>query len=167
VASSFTDVSEPHGHVLLLDGKVHDGRPSKEYLAAFRVSENRFRLLDSPWRFFGCASGDVVEVAPDGEWKLVERGGRISVQFWVSEDDVHLARTVEPLLAAAGATLDNVSPKGQAFVYSFLESVGHRFVMATIAKLHATYAGITWCYGNVYPENSDEPFEWARELLTR
>lgn len=158
-----------HDHVGLRNGRTRpDGGPSLEYIAATRLGEHRFRLLDSPWTLFGCASNDIVEIGPaEGEWTVVERGGRVSVQFFVRENDVGSCRALEPLMTSIGGTLDNMSRSGQAYVYSFPASLGQRRVVAIMEQAKERYPDIEWCYGNVYPAESNEPLEWARDYLSR
>lgn len=166
------DVTTHHDHVGLRNGRTRpDGGPSLEMVAGFHLPPNRFRLLDSPWTLYGCASGDVLEVGPgEGEWRVVEWGRRISVQCFLKHEDPSAARAIEPLVTSAGGTLDNISTRRDAFVYSFPETVGHRAIVAFMSRIEEQYPHLEWGYGNVYRvEDGDGSgvYEWVGDFLSR
>lgn len=162
-------MTTPHEHVRLRsDYRQPDGSFNHEIVAAERLSSTRFRLLDSPYAVFGCAREDVVEVDSDGIFRVLERGGRVSIQVFAPSNGIRLCDALLEALQDRGGTLDNRNRSGSAFSISVPVSMGHRRVSAIVADVIATFpdARATWCYGNTRPQTGEERrLEWAKDFF--
>ncbi|MFJ8613928.1 DUF4265 domain-containing protein [Streptomyces sp. NPDC093675] len=75
------DPQPPTGtHIRLLAGQAASGRPVHEVLPARVVESGLFELAGSPGMVLGCAAGDVLRVADDGRFEIVEHGENLCVQ---------------------------------------------------------------------------------------
>jgi hypothetical protein len=67
-----------------------DGSPFYESILVEVLGENRYRVAASPGLAEGMAAGDEIELAPDEAlgYRLLKRGGNISVQFFWDAGDI-------------------------------------------------------------------------------
>ena len=146
-----------HGHVALLVGRKASGQPVLEQIPAEHVGDAKHRLLGTPGLVLGCAEGDVVTVADDGNFEVIARGGNLSVLVYGE----HLADFLAELrrtFAAIGGTVE--APDDLAFVVATVPvAAGFSTVERAVGEALDGAPGAQWFYGNVYDE-LDQPLNW-------
>ncbi|MCX5215327.1 DUF4265 domain-containing protein [Kitasatospora sp. NBC_00240] len=146
-----SDPQPPAGtrtHIRLLAGHAGAGRPVFEVLPARPVQSDLFRLAGSPGMVLGCAAGDVLRVADDGQFEVVEQGdnwciqaaglGRLSPGSFVA---LREAAAVLPGMAEAPADL-------RFIVVTVSRTVGLPAIERVMDTWAAGIDGVEWWLGN-------------------
>ncbi|MFE2916813.1 DUF4265 domain-containing protein [Kitasatospora indigofera] len=143
------DLQSPTGtHIRLLAGHAGSGRPVFEVLPARLVQSDLFELAGSPGMVLGCAAGDVLRVADDGQFEVVEQGENWCIQ----------AAGLGPLSPESFAALE----EAVADLPGMAEAPSHlRFIVVTVGRTvglpaiervmdtwAAGIAGVEWWFGN-------------------
>lgn len=101
-------------------GAMRDGSPFDESILVDVLGENRYRVAASPGLAEGMAAGEI-ELAPDEPfgYRMLKRGGNISVQFFWHEGDIkQCLREMEPRAKAIGGRIDGETPGLLVFTLS-------------------------------------------------
>lgn len=128
-----------HVHVRLRAAKTDEGSYTYEEVAALLIGDGEYKLLDSPWATLGCAKDDVILVTDDGDWKVIARGGRIAVQVFTRVDSRELIDRMLKELKGTGASLDNRSSSGRAFVITIPSNIGYTTIADAIHRASASF----------------------------
>ena len=150
--------------VRLAAGRRSDGGLVMENVPATPMGEpDTFRLTASPGLAIGVAAHDVVRVAPDGAFCVLERGGNLAVQILargLSDETIDaVAGHVEQL----GGYLDGGSDTAgtQLRVFTIPVSSGFAAVEALFNAFVADHPGSEWHFANVYnPADGVTPLGW-------
>ena len=151
-------VEPAHSHVNLFAGSASSGRPVYEPVPAAAVSPGVFDVLASPALVHGCAAGDRIQVAEDGRFEVLSRGGNLCVVLFPAE------RPPDPdvdELTAAFQRLGGIveSPPDRRFIVVTVPmAAGFPAVEQAVNDWTATRS-CEWEYGNVYDDNGD-PLNW-------
>lgn len=150
-----------HNHVRL---KCDSGLGTFEELPAYAEGPY-FRLDSSPIALTGLAAGDLIEVTDDGEYRLIERGGWVSIQIFIETPSAD-GGEVGWMTAEAGE-LDGVldSIRSRTFVLNVRSSIGHARTTAFMNRFLRAFPGTFYMYGNVFERETDTPLDWARTFL--
>ncbi|MER7582264.1 DUF4265 domain-containing protein [Kitasatospora sp. NPDC097691] len=144
-----SDPQPPTGtHVRLLAGHAGSGRPVFEVLPARLVKPGLFELAGSPGMVLGCAAGDVLRVADDGRFEVVEQGENLCIQAaglgQVSPEAFAALKDAVGKLAGVAE-----APAGLRFI---VVTVGRAVGLAAIEQVMSTWAagldGVEWWFGN-------------------
>ncbi|MGW7366839.1 DUF4265 domain-containing protein [Streptomyces sp. NPDC054841] len=119
-----------------------------EVLPARLVDSGLFELAGSPGLVLGCAAGDVLRVADDGQFEVVEQGENLCIQtagqgHFSHESFAELRKAVEDLGATAEA------PSNLRFI---VVTVGRSVGLPAIEQIMDTWVagidGVEWWFGN-------------------
>jgi hypothetical protein len=146
-----------HSHIALLAGFKSSGEPVLEQVPAEHLEGPRYRLAATPGLALGCADGDVVEVADDGSFEVLVRGGNLGLLFY----GPGVIEVVEPLgNAFRGIGGQTEAPEDVQFIVATVPvSVGFDSVENAIRDGLSGRPGVEWFYSNVYDEQ-DQPLNW-------
>ena len=143
-------------------GKNRDGSPFIESILVDVLGENRYRVVASPGLAEGMAAGDEIELAPDEPlgYRILKRGGNISVQFLWHEGDIkQCLRDMEPKAEAIGGRIDGETER--LLVFTIPASAGFPAIEKIFLDAKKQYPGCVWMYGNVYdPADGKTPLNW-------
>ncbi|WP_405435266.1 DUF4265 domain-containing protein [Streptomyces avidinii] len=119
-----------------------------EVLPARRVEPDLFELAGSPGPVLGCAAGDVLRVADDGQFEVVERGENLCIQAAVAgrlstESFVELSESVSDLGGLAEAP-----PNLRFVVVTVARAVGTPAIERVMNAWAAGGDGVEWWFGN-------------------
>ncbi len=148
-----------HAHVLLSELEP-DGSPKiKELVPAQQVDERLWRVSATPGLLNGCAQDDLVEVAADGSFKVVERGGNIAAHVYarqaISEADLEELRRE---FRTVGGQVE--WPSNRRFVVVTLDvKAGFSVVERLLDEFVRTHGDTEWFFGNVY-DSDGLPLNW-------
>jgi hypothetical protein len=150
-----------HGHVTLVVGRDRAGEAVREQVPASQVHGRRYRLLASPALGLDVAAGDLIDLADDGAYSVVERGGNVCVQVYYRGSDLEGRVDAElvPAVIAAGGWLDGRIPDGVS-AFTIPASVGFPAIERLMNAFVARAAGAEWSYGNVYADDGVTPLGW-------
>lgn len=142
---------------LLVD--VKDEKPAYEQVHVEDRGGGTYRLLQSPGFVQGLAADDLFVLEPGDTFKLLQRGGNISIQMF-SRDPVDRA---EPFatseLLRIGARLDG--KLRNVLVYTVPASAGFPEIERLLDNIKTRFPGLAWYYGNVYdPVDGVTPLNW-------
>ena len=138
-----------------------DGSPFYESILVDVLGENRYRVVASPGLAEGMAAGDEIELAPDEPlgYRILRRGGNISVQFYWNGDLKKCLREMEPKARAIGGRVDGESPG--LLVFTLPASAGFPAIEKIFYDAQKQYPECRWMYGNVYdPADGETPLNW-------
>jgi len=138
-----------------------DGSPFYESILVDVLGENRYRVVASPGLAEGMAAGDEIALAPEEPlgYRVLKRGGNISVQFYCKEDLNKCKRDMEPKARAIGGRLDGESPG--LLVFTLPAVAGFPAIEKIFYDAQKQYPGCRWMYGNVYdPADGETPLNW-------
>jgi len=144
-----------HDHVELLAGHNSRGEPVLEQVPADRLGPSRFRVTATPGLAWGCAAGDVLDVQPDGTFKITERGGAVAIHVTGSVDASIVGRLHDEF-APLGASVE--APPDLRFAVVTVE-VAQGFAAIENAVERAISGAVEWHFGNVY-DDQDRPLNW-------
>ncbi|MFD9061818.1 DUF4265 domain-containing protein [Kitasatospora purpeofusca] len=135
-------------HIRLLAGHAGDGHPVFEVLPARPLRSGVFELEGSPGLVLGCAAGDVLRVADDGRFEVVEPGENWCIQV------PGLGRLGPESFAAlrdAVADLPGLAEAPPDLRFAVV-TVGRAVGLPTIERVMDTWAagldGVEWWFGN-------------------
>jgi hypothetical protein len=143
---SADDPSPPTVHILAGHNKSRE--PVLESVPAERIGDGRFRLLGSPGLAGGAAAGDEIELADDGSFRVVARGGNLSVQVFSAAFD-------EPSVAELAARAEELGGRldgghDQLRVFTVPVSAGFPAIEAAFNDFASKHPATEWYFGNVY-----------------
>ncbi|SEP03920.1 DUF4265 domain-containing protein [Actinacidiphila rubida] len=135
-------------HIRLLAGHAAAGQPVFEVLPARLVQSDLFELMGSPGMVLGCAAGDVLRIADDGQFEVVEQGANWCIQAaglaHVSPESFAALRDAVGELAGMAE-----APADLRFV---VVTVGRAAGLPAIERVMDTWAagnnGAEWWFGN-------------------
>ncbi|MFC9672754.1 MULTISPECIES: DUF4265 domain-containing protein [unclassified Streptomyces] len=135
-------------HIRLLAGHAASGRPVFEVLPARLVDAGLFELAGSPGLVLGCAAGDVLRVADDGQFEVTEQGGNLCVQAashgpFTPESFLELRSAVEDLGGIAEAP-----PELRFIVVTISRTVSQSAIEQAMDAWAAGVDGVEWWFGN-------------------
>ena len=143
-------------------GATSDGSPFYESILVDVLGENHYRVLASPGLAEGMAAGDEIELAPDEPlgYRILKRGGNISVQFFWHEGDIkQCLREMEPRAEAIGGRIDGETER--LLVFTLPASAGFPAIEKIFFDAEKQYPGCHWMYGNVFdPADGKTPLNW-------
>jgi hypothetical protein len=148
--------------------EVKNGVPVLENVLVDRIADNRFRLLRSPGLVPGMAAGDEFELV-DGErhgYRLLKRGGNISVQMFFPHDARPCRDTLVPLAEQIGGRLDGeaATSNSSMLVLTLPASAGFPAIEQLMEKAKSMSPRCEWFYGNVYDlDDGVTPLNWWSE----
>jgi hypothetical protein len=153
----------PHEHVALLAGVGPSGRPVHEQVPAAPLPDGTYEVTATPALVRGCAAGDVVQLAPDGGFQVLRRGGNVAIQAFI---DAGFTAADVQRLADAFETLGGLveAPAHRRFlVVTVSVRVGFAAIEAAMAGWQVTVPTAEWSFGNVYAADGT-PMAWWRPL---
>jgi len=139
--------------------EVKNEKPAYEQVHVEDRGAGTYRLLQSPGFVLGLAADDVFVLEPGGTFKLVQRGGNISIQMF-SDDAVERA---EPFatseLTRIGGRLDGRMPN--VLIYTVPARAGFPELERALGNIQTRFPGLAWYYGNVYDAvDGVTPLNW-------
>jgi Domain of unknown function (DUF4265) len=158
-------IDERSGAVRLLVSPGSSGRPVYEDVSARGTADGGWVLDASPGLALGAAAGDVVEVDPDGTFRVISRGGNVAVHVAApaaanSQRDAltEAIRALGGWLDGRGWTRDGASSLS---VYTIPVSAGFPAIQDALAAFSSAAPGSEWYYANVYdPADDKTPLNW-------
>jgi hypothetical protein len=150
---------EVHEHVLLVADTDESGRPVKEQVPASALDEGIFEVLGTPILVYGCAAGDVIEVAPDGSFTVLRRGGNVAVRaFPVGSFAVEEVQRLSDAFLQLGGHVE--APGDRRLVVATVPAAaGFQAIESIMADWHAGVPDAQWEFGNVYAADGS-PLRW-------
>lgn len=126
-----------------------------EILPARQVRSDLFELGGSPGLVLGCAAGDVLRVADDGRFEVVEQGGNLCIQtaghgHFSPESFAELRHAVEELGGLAEAP-----PDLRFIVVTVVRELGLPAIEQVMDTWVAGIDGVEWWFGN--GDQADSP----------
>lgn len=154
-----------HSHVKIM--VTGGSRPGVEQVPAKRVRDADWQLIRSPLYATEVAAGDVIRLLNDqtGEFEVLEHGGNVCVQFYLSRLDSDNLRATTLVANALSQEVESLGGRldgRTAGLVSFTVPVRagfpaiERIFQGAIAK----YPGTQWQYANVYHPQTGEPLRW-------
>lgn len=144
----------------LFAGKASNGEDAFERVPVEYIAADQARLLGSPALVLGLAKNDRIKLLSQGRFKVLERGGFVSVQ-------VHLQKSIENLNTIENwlserlcASIDGVNPR--VFSLSVPVDQGFATIEARLDELLELLPSESdWYFGNVFDEkDSKTPLNW-------
>src|SRR5262249_50230166 len=96
---------------------------------------------------------------------IVSRGGNVSVQFYLCEQDADDAQAtakaameIAPYIASLGGRMDGQT--AGLIVYSIPSDVGFQAIEKVLEAAVRRHPGAQWQYCNVYDSETGEPLRW-------
>jgi len=131
-----------------------------EGVPAVERGPRRFRLSASPGLAQGAAADDEIELADDGSFEVIERGGNLAVQVLVADRfDERLVGELIVQVEALGGRLDGGEDRLRVFTIPV--SAGFAPVESVFNAFIARQSGAEWLFGNVYdPDDGITPLNW-------
>lgn len=124
------------------------------------LPEGRLRVLNSPALVENLAAGDVICLAHDGTFDMVERGGNLCVQFCRSKEPNADAESVlTDSVRGLGGRLD-AAGKGVLVFTVPVRRTSFQVVEAAFNTAVANSPGASWMFGNVYAPGTEQPLNW-------
>ena len=145
-------------HALLRIGE-RNGKPEFEPVHVESLTTTRFRVQYSPGLAYGLAAEDEIEVAEDGTYTVVLRGGNLVVRVLSSNGVAHLEPEVTQQVEGIGGRLDGQVRNG--LTYTIPRSAGLKTIGLLFATFKQATPGVVWEYGNVY-EADGQVMDWLR-----
>lgn len=154
-----------HEHVGI--AVTNGARAGCENVAARRIGENEWQLINSPLYATEVAAGDVVRILNNetGAFQVVTRGGNVCVQFYLGTteaDDAKKTREAAEAIALKirplGGRMDGHTPGLISFTVPV--DVGFPAIEKVFAAAVARYAGSQWQFSNVYDPITGDPLGW-------
>jgi hypothetical protein len=122
------------------------------------VAPARFRVLATPGLADGCAADDVIELDPEGNVSVVDRGGNLGVQVYPRAHDPEAVRQLVDATEALGGWLDGFDA-GRVIALTFPVRAGFPAVEAVLEAYVAEHAA-EWAFTNVYADDDETPLGW-------
>jgi hypothetical protein len=150
---------------LLVSPGPSGGRPVYEDVSA-RVKGNGGWVLDtSPGLALGTAAGDVVEVEPDGTFRVISRGGNVAVHVAAPAAMNSQRDALTEAIRALGGWLDGRDwtrdGASSLSVYTIPVTAGFPEIQDALAAFSSSAPGSEWYYANVYdPADGKTPLNW-------
>jgi hypothetical protein len=107
------------------------------------------------------AAGDEIQLDEEEPlgYRILRRGGNISIQFFWQGDLKKCLREMEPKAKAIGGRVDGESPG--LLVFTIPASAGFPAIEKIFYDAEARYPECRWMYGNVYdPADGETPLNW-------
>jgi len=141
----------------LVAGRKQSGQLVHEEVLVEKLSPTKFRIIASPGYVLGVAAGDVIEpVGGVGEFRVVERGGNVSIQIFGDNGlvDDHLGE-----LAGLSQAVD---ARGQDLtVLTVPLRLGFAHIENVLNAFCQRHPDVRWYYANVYdPSDGVTPLNW-------
>jgi Domain of unknown function (DUF4265) len=132
------------------------GEPVHEELPARPLDTGAWQLLSTPGLVLGVAADDVVRVADDGRFEVLERGGNVGVQLYTRQPQAEVEALLDEV-EDKGGWLDGYHA-GRLAVLTFPVATGFEAI-ERIVDAYARRYSEEWYYGNVY-DDQDQPLNW-------
>jgi hypothetical protein len=119
-----------------------------------------YDVVASPALVYGCAAGDRIRVAPDGEFVVLDRGGNVCLVIFPS--DPSTGATNIDKLRASFARLGGITespPEGRFIVVTVPVAAGFPSIELAVQDWLTDVEG-EWSFGNVYDENHRPLNRW-------
>lgn len=158
-------MSHQHVRIAVTDAK----KRGFENVPATLRDDGSWVLMRSPLYATQVAAGDVVrQVNPDdGSFEILLRGGNVSVQFYLADQDAddaqrtkEVAQEILSNLATLNGRLDGATPG--LCVFTIPVSVGFSSIEKVFEAAELRFPGSQWQFGNVHDPDSGEPLNWWR-----
>jgi hypothetical protein len=153
------EASVPHDHVQLRAGTASSGEPVYELVPVVAVEPDVYDVVGSPVLVYGCAAGDRIRVAPDGQFEVLDRGGNVCLVIFPSDQST-TATNIDQLRASyerLGGTTES-PPDGRFIVVTVPVTAGFPAIERAVQDWLTDVEG-EWAFGNVYDED-DRPLNW-------
>ena len=137
------------GHALLR-AREPNGREVREAVPVRRIETNRVEVLGSPAYLMGFAAGDILSVAANHAFVVVERGPNVCVQVFA---DPPLGAETLDRLRVRIAELDGIveSPEHHRFaVITVPSAAGTRLIGETMNAWSAGAGRVEWQFGSTF-----------------
>jgi hypothetical protein len=149
----------PHDdHVRLLAGTDSSGGPVYELIPAALVEPGVYDVVGSPGLACGCAAGDRIRVASDGQFDVIRRGGNLCLVVVprrpAGQGEITALRSAFDRLGG----LVEMPANGRFIVITVPIAAGFPAVEEA-ASAWAASNEAEWYFGNVHDEN-DRPLNW-------
>jgi hypothetical protein len=156
---------ERSGAVRLLVSPGQSGRPVYEDVSARATGNGEWVLEASPGLALGTAAGDVLEVDPDGTFRIITRGGNVAVHVSAPAAANPQRDALTEAIRALGGWLDGRDwtrdGTSSLSVYTIPVAVGFPAIQDVLATFSAAAPGSEWYYANVYdPADDKTPLNW-------
>ena len=139
--------------------EVRNEKPAYEQVHVEDRGAGTYRLLQSPGFVLGLAADDVFELEPGGTFKLLQRGGNISIQMFSNDPVERFEPFATSELTRIGGRLDGRMPN--VLVYTVAASVGFPEIERRLDRIKTRFPTLAWYYGNVYdPVDGVTPLNW-------
>jgi Domain of unknown function (DUF4265) len=132
------------------------GEPVHEELPARPLDTGAWQLLSTPGLVLGVAADDVVRVADDGRFEVLERGGNVAVQLYTRQPQAEVEELLDEV-EDKGGWLDGYHA-GRLAVFTFPVTAGFEAIEGVV-DAYARRHDEEWYYGNVYDDH-DQPLNW-------
>jgi hypothetical protein len=120
---------------------------------------NHFRVLYSPGLVYGVAAGDEIEVTEGGEFRVVHRGGNLSIRVLCANGVASFAEELERSVGVLlGGRLDGRVQNG--LVFTVPPKVGFRGIERVFDQLREGNAEVVWEFGKIYDAQGNELGWW-------
>jgi hypothetical protein len=151
--------SEIHEHVLLVADTDESGRQVKEPVPASALDDGTFEVLGTPALVYGCAAGDVIQVAPDGNFTVLRRGRNVAVRaFPVGSFATEEVQRLSDAFLQLGGHVE--APGDRRFVVATVPAAaGFQAIESVMADWQAGVPNVQWEFGNVYAADGS-PLRW-------
>jgi hypothetical protein len=144
---------EKSGAVRLLVSPGPSGRPVYEDVSARATGNGGWVLDASPGLALGTAAGDVVEVDPDGTFRVISRGGNVAVHVSAPADVGPQRDALTEAIRALGGWLDGRGwtrdGASSLSVYTIPAAAGFAAIQDALAAFSSAAPGSEWYYANV------------------
>ncbi len=142
----------------LLAGYQVSGEALYEELVVQPKLNGLFKLLHSPAVTLGLASGDIIRVEQEGQFRLVVRGGNLCVQLFsankIREIESFIAQRIHSIAGEIDGVLSN------EIVCTFPFSTGFKNIELLLDEAMQLDGEASWNYGNVYDFETGKPLNW-------
>jgi hypothetical protein len=157
--------AERSGAVRLLVSPGPSGRPVYEDVSARATGNGSWVLDASPGLALGTAAGDVVEVDPDGTFRVISRGGNVAVHVGAPAEMNPQRDALTEAIRALGGWLDRRGwtrdGTSSLSVYTIPVAAGFPAIQGALAAFSSAAPGSEWYYANVYdPADDKTPLNW-------
>ncbi|MFC6487932.1 DUF4265 domain-containing protein [Nitratireductor sp. GCM10026969] len=144
----------------LLVGRASSGNPVFENLPVIALGDGKYELRASPGLVLGVAKADIIEVAEEGAFSVISRGGNVCVQILLERPVENLQKIESRLTLALTGSVDGLTDR--QLVLSIPVSNGFQKIELCIQEIIANLPGADWHYGNVYDDEKDgtTPLDW-------
>ena len=138
-----------------------------EYVPARKVQGELWELICSPLYAMQLASGDVIKIlsSETGTFEIIRRGGNVSVQFYLAENDVDdiqatesVAKEIARDIATLGGRLDGQT--AGLIVCTIPVKASFPAIEEVMEAAVRRHPGALWQYCNVFDPDTGEALCW-------